>query len=146
MFIKLHTCFNTVRYTVQHFVWNDRNCTTLPYVISTFSDSWVCFTSFNFLNSLLPSSFSLAGVFWRHELLRSVTDTVRCPVIETITFSTVHQNRFSLSPFLSEDGDIYSPKSWFGSAWDDGLCPNHKHFWYRRRFPRRSLGPTLTST
>lgn len=101
------------------FVWNDRNCTTLPNMISTFSDSWVCFRSFNFLNNLLPSSVLSSGCFLT---LRAHTLGSRySPVIETISFSTAHQSRVSLSPFLSEEGAIYPPKSWFCSARDAHL-------------------------
>jgi hypothetical protein len=154
IFIKLHTiCFSTVCYTVKHVlsemieivppnhIWYLHFLTPPEYV------SWVLI----FLIAYFPPQFSLAGVFWRYEHIRSGLDIVRCPVIETISFSTAHQSRFSLSPVLSEDCAIYSTKSWFCSAWDDGYCPKYKYIWCRRSFPRkqkadRAWGRTLTST
>jgi hypothetical protein len=102
IFIKLHTiCFSTVCYTVKHVlsemieivppnhIWYLRFLTP-EYV------SWVLI----FLTAYFPPHFSLAGVFWRYEHIRSGLDIVRCPVIEIISFSTAHQSRFSLSPVL----------------------------------------------
>ena len=126
MFIKLHTlCFSTVFYTVKH---------VLSEIIEIVPPNHIWYLRFLtpeyvsgvliFLIAYFPPQFSLAGVFWRYEHIRSGLDIVRCPVIETISFSTAHQSRFSLSPVLSEDCAIYSAKSWFCSAWEDGYCPN----------------------
>ena len=139
MFIKLRTiCFSTVCYTVKHVL------SEMIEIVPPYHIWYLRFLTHEYVSGVLiflmayfPPHFSPAGVFWRYEHIRSGLDIVRCPVIATISFSTAHQSRFSISPFLSEDGAICSPKSWFCSAWGDGLCPNYKHIWCRRSFPRR---------